>query len=124
MGTEKRKHPRAEITWGAMILASNGYIDGETRNLSAGGVFLICSKAPEPDDNFRLILKPRNREFLLTTVQKVWAGSMTGEGDDSEGMGVRFIELSPEDQEFITSMIESYLESEDSETEQADLEGE
>ena len=51
---EKRRYPRAKITWPVVVMTPNGPVDGVTQNLSAGGAFILCSELPELDHDFHL----------------------------------------------------------------------
>jgi len=44
---ERRKHPRIAVRWPISVVTRDGIIEGETRNISLGGI-LLCSEKPLP----------------------------------------------------------------------------
>ena len=99
---EKRRYPRAKITWPVVVMTPNGPVDGVTQNLSAGGAFILCSELPELDHHFHLVIKPFERPPLLVSAEKVWSDNSTSEARMSHGTGLSFkVIVDGKDQQFI-----------------------
>ena len=61
--------------------------------LSFGGVYVQCSKPPPRDEIFWIAIKPPERLPLEVTSEVAWI--------DTHGVGIRFIEISEENQRFL-----------------------
>lgn len=80
----------------------NGFIRGETINISAGGALISCCPVLAPYEIFQLTIKPPNRHPLIAIGQVVDSGSDTSEGQGKpSGMGIRFVHMSNEDRRYI-----------------------
>lgn len=108
--TDRRIYPRAEIRWPVIIKTAQDTIEAKLRNLGVGGAYIHCDLAPEPGEIVVLTLKPPTGSSLEITAEVVWAGKVL-----ALGMGVRFVEISDEDRQFIEKTISDLLG--DSETE-------
>ena len=106
MSIEKRLHPRIPVNWPVVILTPKGAIKGETRNISVGGVFIFLSEKPEFGVNFPMLLKPSEERSISVVGKRVWSDTFNIDNRPVFGMGVRFIHLSPEDQQYIASLVE------------------
>ncbi len=87
---EKRRHSRTEIAYPVVVMTPDGPVAGVTQNLSLGGAFVRCSKLPEVDDTFRLVIKPTKRPPLLVHAEMVWSGTLVSEDSMPNGMGLSF----------------------------------
>jgi hypothetical protein len=90
MTTEKRQYPRVEITWPVTIITPNGPKDGRIQNISLGGALIQCTKMPELDDFFRLIIKPAESRYIFASARIVWSDTFSNNKSMSHAMGVRF----------------------------------
>ena len=103
--TERRIYPRAEIRWPVVIKTSEDTIEAKLRNLGVGGAYIHCDRAPEPGEVVTLTLKPPSGPSLEITAEVVWAGKVL-----ALGMGVRFVEISDEDRQFIAKTISDLVD--------------
>ena len=108
--TERRIYPRAEIRWPVIIKTAQDTIEAKLRNLGIGGAYIHCDRAPEPGEIVTLTLQPPSGSSLEITAEVVWAGKVL-----ALGMGVRFVEISEEDRQYIEKTISDLLD--ESETE-------
>ena len=90
MTTEKRQYPRVETTWPVTVITPNGPKDGRIQNISLGGAFIQCTKMPELDDFFRLIIKPAESRYIFASARIVWSDTFSNNKSMSHAMGVRF----------------------------------
>jgi hypothetical protein len=80
----------------------NGFIRGETINISVGGALISCCPVLASYEIFQLTIKPPNRHPLIAIGQVVDSGSETSEGQGKPfGMGIRFVHMSNEDRRYI-----------------------
>jgi hypothetical protein len=106
MGIERRLYPRILVTWPVTLQNVQGSIEGETKDISVDGVFIFLSEKPEFGVNFPMLLKPSEERSISVVGKRVWSGTFNIDNRPVFGMGVRFIHLSPEDQQYIASLVE------------------
>jgi len=106
MSIERRLHPRIPANWPATLHSVQGSIEGETKDISVGGAFIFLSEDPEFGVNFPILLKPPDGRSISVVGKKVWSSTFSIDNRPVFGMGVRFIHLSPEDQQYIASLVE------------------
>ena len=106
MSIEKRLHPRIPANWPATLHNVQGSIEGETKDISVDGVFIFLSEKPEFGVNFPMLLKPSEERSISVVGKRVWSGTFNIDNRPVFGIGVRFIHLSPEDQQYIASLVE------------------
>ncbi|MDH3555532.1 MAG: PilZ domain-containing protein [Deltaproteobacteria bacterium] len=69
---QKRKHPRAEVSWPVSVITSQGLFDGEIKNISKGGALIQCRDLPEVDKSLELSINiPDHLLSVSATVEKV-----------------------------------------------------
>jgi hypothetical protein len=111
--TEERKSPRSEGIWPVVILTGRGAIVAETRNISPQGAFIFSDQPLPPEEKIRLLIMFPNRRYLDIPAEVTWSYPYGSEKDVTPcGMGVRFTEISAQDQEFISSLSSGYLKEE------------
>jgi PilZ domain len=106
MSIERRLHPRILMNWPATLHNVQGSIEGETKDISVDGVFIFLSEKPKVGVNFPILLKPSDGRSISLVGKKVWSSTFSIDNRPVFGMGVRFIHLSPEDQQYIASLVE------------------
>ena len=80
-----------------------------TANLSVGGMFLITKTPLPPQTQLRLRFRlPKDRTFIQTVAKVLWARDDSTAPGPAPGMGVQFLECSPEDRERIRAFIEAW----------------
>jgi hypothetical protein len=83
-----------------------GSVEGETKDISVDGVFIFCAQEPEIGENFPILLKPSEQRTISIVGAKIWSGSFTVDNETVFGMGVQFINISPEDRNYIAALVE------------------
>jgi hypothetical protein len=107
MATERRQHPRVEISWSATIITPDGLLSCKTENLSADGTLIHCSELPDNLDRFRLVFRPSVRQLILATAERVWSKSVESDRKRAHTMGVRFTFIPAHDYQQISAAISS-----------------
>ena len=70
--TEKREHPRAEVSWPASIITAQGLFEGRIKDISKGGALIQCRDLPRTDGPFELSIEiPDHLLAASATVEKV-----------------------------------------------------
>ena len=106
MSIERRLHPRILVNWPATLHYVQGSIEGESKNISVDGVFMFLSEKPKFGVNFPILLKPSEERSISVVGKKVWSGTFNIDSRPVFGMGIRFIFISPEDRQFISTLVE------------------
>jgi molecular chaperone DnaK len=87
-----------------------GFISEYSANISPGGMF-IRTQTPEPVGRligFELRLGD-GYELIRGTGEVVWARMIDQGPDKQAGMGIRFLEISPDGRELIYQMVDNYI---------------
>ena len=112
---ERRKHPRVEVDWPAIVQTSHQFIGGDIGNISTGGVFIHCLTSPAQDGPFSIFIKtPREEKPLLATGRLAWSNILSCDDDiDSCGFGLRFTKLSRESRRVLSEATSEHSKSTD-----------
>lgn len=98
-----------KVKWPFTIETAEGLLNGETINISIGGAFICCQKLPRLKETFHLTLNPPNHQALTATVAVVWSNFNVPESEIvNRGIGVRFLEISNEDRQFISKVVSDH----------------
>lgn len=105
MKEEKRRHFRTELKWPVIVQHAEGDMEGETLNFSTLSAFISCSKPLKLNEVFDMTIDAPNRR-LSVNAEVVWS-NIHGRDDEitPRGMGVRFLNIENEDQQFIAKVI-------------------
>ena len=106
MDIETRLHPRILVNWYAFIKTFQGSITGTTRDISVDGACILSPMEPELGESFKIVLKPPGAKSISVIAKLVWSDNVDIDDKTVFGMGVRFMALSPEDRQYITSVVE------------------
>ena len=114
-GTDRRKHPRAEIICPVIIQTKRTVISGETQNISTGGALIRCRKRIRPNEVINMFISVSLLSPKVSVSAKVIRSSISYSANEAGpyGMGVEFRAISNQDQELISIKIEEHLKSED-----------
>jgi uncharacterized protein (TIGR02266 family) len=109
---DKRQHPRVDITLPVRIETSQGTIEGETINISLGGAFICCQRPLPLRENFRLAVDAPNHDSLTVNAEVIWSNiNVPDEKILNRGMGIRFIEITKADREFLNHVLSAHHEN-------------
>ena len=110
---EARKYPRSKGSWPVVILTNRGALIAETRNISPQGAFIFCERPLPPEEKIRVLIMFPNSRYLDIPSEVTWSYPYGSDKDATpSGMGVRFLEISEADREFIASLSSGYLQAE------------
>ena len=70
---DRRRFVRAEATWPATIITSNGQFPGETKSISQVGVSIHCRELPPIGRECRLEIKPPDHQAITVSAKSIWA---------------------------------------------------
>jgi hypothetical protein len=104
---EKRKLPRIEVRWPVALITQKGSVEGEARNISVDGVFILFKHSIENlalNDTYLLLMDPAG-EKIEVMGKLVWSNV-----DIPPGMGFCFVEVSEGDRERLREAIQKYGE--------------
>ncbi len=103
MTTEQRVHSRVPGgfygNWRRAMPGASVAGDGIVRNLSVGGCFLEARESLPPGARVRLLLD-------LPLAGWTWLSSQVVHTHRNRGFGVRFVDLTPRDQEALARAVE------------------
>jgi c-di-GMP-binding flagellar brake protein YcgR len=105
LGQENRVNPRAELKWHVSAEVNNTAIEGATKDISAGGAYVCCANPLRLNEVFNMVIDAPNKS-LIVQAEVVWS-NIYGIDDDinPRGMGVRFLEITDEDQRIISKAV-------------------
>lgn len=108
---ERRNVPRAEVAWPVTVFDEHNTIEGESRNISAKGLYICCDKPLPVNQVFGISIHPPNHQAIGVTGKVVWS-DLYGIDDDKGifGVGVCLIEISEEEQHVLKELISNYPE--------------
>ena len=104
-GKENRAHPRATLEWPVYVKVSDPVMEGVTKDISAGGAYVCCSRPLALNEVFEMNINAPDKS-LNVKAEVVW--TIVSEVDDKinpQGMGVRFLDISDEDRLFISGAV-------------------
>ncbi|MGB6376830.1 MAG: PilZ domain-containing protein [Syntrophobacteria bacterium] len=113
-GTDRRKHPRAEIICPVIMETKRTVISGETQNISAGGALIRCRKRIRPNEVINMFISVSLLSPRVSVSAKVIRSSISYSDNEAGpyGIGVEFRAVSGQDQELISTKIARHLKSE------------
>ncbi|MFO0660386.1 MAG: PilZ domain-containing protein [Polyangiaceae bacterium] len=113
----RRSHERHEVTWAVDCEAADTFLYASIRNISAMGIFVLTKTPLDVGTVLTLRFTPpqtMGASFVLQgRVQ--WVNPLRPRGDDlNPGMGVSFINLSPDERERLVELVHTiaYLRDE------------
>ena len=109
MAIEIRSYPRVEVNWPVTLVIETGLVTGTIRNLSLAGTLIQCSTVPDLLYSFRLVFRPSEKQQILATVERVWAGTQISDRSIFHIMGVRFTYIPEHDRNLMTEAISNVL---------------
>ncbi len=105
-GSERRVHDRYDVTWAVDCVADDTFLYASIANISEMGIF-VRSEEPLPLGT-RLVLAfaPPGHEAFRLVGEVAWINPMRANGDNpNPGMGVRFIDLTPDNRERLVDVV-------------------
>jgi len=109
---EKRVYHRVKVRWPTTLATSQGSVDGVTRDISIDGAFLYYNH-PDPqalplcaDDRVSVVFNIPGHDPIRASARVAWSDILAlEEGSTLLGVGLQFLDVSPEDREFLLTAI-------------------
>ena len=106
MDIETRLNPRILVNWPTDVRTRQGSIKVKTKDISVAGAFILSSAEPELDQRISILLEPPGARSIRAIGKMVWSDNLDIDDETVFGMGIRFIAISPEDQQYIANLEE------------------
>ena len=101
--------PRIKVRWPITVLTDEGTIEGETRNITAAGMFIRCKEPLRVNETYRISIRPPNRQAIELTCKVIWSSLYGIDGQDTAyAMGFHFVKVSDEDRHFLSDTISAH----------------
>ena len=112
LGGDGRGGPRVKIKWPVTVTTAEGSMDGVTLDLGPDGAFVSCAKPARLNEVIDIIINAPDQP-IEARAEVIWSNKY---GPDDEinprGMGVRFLNISEEDRQFIAKIVNEHSEPE------------
>jgi Tfp pilus assembly protein PilZ len=104
---ERRERTRCEVNWSATLRQEQLSIPARIKNISPQGAFVHCQRPLSLKETCEMVIHVPNHPPLAVTAQVVWSNANVPEYQVIyRGMGVRFLQITDEDREFLRSLDE------------------
>ncbi len=105
-GSERRVHDRFDVTWAVDCVASDTFLYASIANISEMGIFVRSEEPLALGTRINLAFAPPGHEPFRLVGEVAWINPMRANGDNpNPGMGVRFIDLTPESRERLVEVV-------------------
>jgi uncharacterized protein (TIGR02266 family) len=104
----RREHPRESLVVEIGLLAQQQFYTGFTQDISAGGLFLATTQLLPIGERIRVLFRLPQRDNDFQPLCEVrWHRTPRSSGDPAvtTGMGLRFVDLTPEEEHAINQFI-------------------
>jgi c-di-GMP-binding flagellar brake protein YcgR len=109
---ERRLYHRVKVRWPTTLVTGDGAIEGMTRDVSLGGAFLYYSHADPPalplrqGDRVDVVFNIPGHDQIQASARVAWSDILAlEEASTILGVGLQFLDVSPEDREFLLTAI-------------------
>ena len=110
-GIERRKHHRTKARWPIAVLAGEGKIEGETRDIAIEGILICCEKPLPLNEIFSMSIIPPNHQDVDVIGKVVWSDLYGIDNQNTAfAMGLCFAKISDRDRHFLKDMVSVHTE--------------
>jgi len=103
---ERRSHDRFEVEWAVDCVADDTFLYASITNISAMGIFVKTTDPLALGTRLLMVFEPPGYESFKLEGEVAWINPVRPNGDNpNPGMGLRFINLRPEDRERLVEVI-------------------
>ena len=102
---ERRTHTRIKARWPITVEIDDNIIEGETRDITAVGMFINCKDPLVLNETYRISILPPNQQTINLACKVLWANLHTTDGENTYGAGFCFVKVSDEDTHFLNEML-------------------
>lgn len=107
---ERREHTRIKVRWPITVVTDDITIEGETRDITAVGMFINCKKPLELNETYRISVIPPNQQSIELTCKVLWSNLYSTDGENTYGMGFCFVRVSDEDSHLLSNVLSVHYE--------------
>lgn len=103
---DRRTFDRYDVEWAVDCVASDTFLFASITNISAMGIFVRTTEPLATGTRLLLTFAPPGAESFQLEGVVAWINSLRADGDNpNPGMGIRFINLKPEERERLVEVI-------------------
>ncbi len=103
---DRRSHDRFDVEWAVDCVAEDTFLYASIANISAMGIFVRTTEPREMGTRLVLTFAPPGYEAFKLEGEVAWINPLRADGDNpNPGMGVRFINLHPDERERLVEVI-------------------
>jgi type IV pilus assembly protein PilZ len=103
---ERRSHDRVDVEWAVDCIADDTFLYASITNISAMGIFVKTTDPLAVGTRLVLSFEPPGYEPFKLQGEVAWVNELRPDGDNpNPGMGVRFVNLQPDDRERLVEVI-------------------
>jgi type IV pilus assembly protein PilZ len=103
---ERRSHDRVDVEWAVDCVADDTFLYASIANISAMGIFVKTTDPVKIGTRLVLSFEPPGHESFKLEGHVAWINAVRADGDNpNPGMGVRFVNLQPEERERLVEVV-------------------
>jgi type IV pilus assembly protein PilZ len=103
---DRRSYDRFDVEWSVDCIADDTFLFASITNISAMGIFVKTIDPKPVGTRMTLTFEPPGYEPFKLDGTVAWINHVRADGDNpNPGMGVRFVNLRPEDRERLVEVI-------------------
>jgi type IV pilus assembly protein PilZ len=103
---DRRNSARYEVSWSVDCVGDDTFLFASMANISEMGIFVLTTEPLAIGTRIMLSFSPPGHESFKLAGQVTWINKVRPNGDNpNPGMGVRFVNLTPDDRERIVEVI-------------------
>jgi len=103
---ERRVFDRYDVEWAVDCVATDTFLYASITNISEMGIFVRTTEPLKLNTKLRLTFAPPGAEGFQLEGSVAWVNCVREDGDNpNPGMGIRFVNLQPEERERLVEVI-------------------
>ena len=103
---DRRSHDRFDVEWAVDCVADDTFLYASIANISAMGIFVKTTEPKAIGTTLTLAFAPPGTTPFKLEGKVAWINHLRANGDNpNPGMGVRFVNLKPEERERLVEVI-------------------
>jgi type IV pilus assembly protein PilZ len=104
--SERRIFDRYDVEWAVDCVATDTFLYASITNISEMGIFVRTTDPLKLNTKLRLTFAPPGAEGFQLDGCVAWVNNLRANGDNpNPGMGIRFVDLQPEERERLVEVI-------------------
>ena len=106
VASDRRTFDRLDVEWAVDCVASDTFLFASITNISAMGIFVRTTEPLKTGTRLLLTFAPPGASSFQLEGTVAWVNTVRPDGDNlNPGMGIRFINLKPEERERLVEVI-------------------